>query len=1319
MQATRPAQGSVISQRFQIVDQAGSGGMGVVFQVQDLWTGRRAALKLLHGDGSAVHDTQRLFREAQVLAKLRHPRIVAHVAHGMTEQGQPYLAMDWLEGEDLAHRLARTGLRLSESLTLLRHVAEALSAAHQLGIIHRDIKPSNIFLRSGEVDNLVVVDFGIARQGIDASLGVQTQTGVVVGTPDYMAPEQARGQRGITPSADLFALGCVLYECLTGKPPFYAEHIVGVLAKILFEEPLPLRQLRPEIPGEVEALVCRLLNKDPAQRPRDGRELVTIAQSLPVVPELLAVAHEPLLAPATISATEQQLVSVLIASASEPSGDSVTMASGDDELLTRAVAKRRELLTEFGAESELLANGALIATLRPDARRTATDQAAQSARMALALRDCWPEAAIALTTGRGVISARLIIGEAIDRAIRLIQLQSPGKSGSGDRGVITDDLTARLLDQRFQIAPLGHEVHLLRSEHTNLDELRLLLGKPTPCVGREYELSNLDGIFCAVVADSQTNAVLVTAPPGMGKSRLRHEFIRRVLARHNEVAMVIGCGDAMSAASSYGLLRKALRRLCGVLDGEALDAQQRKLRSRIAQHLQIGDTLQVVECLGELCGIPFADHDRAQLQRMRKDPQLMGEAISEALITFLRAECKAHPFLLVLEDLHWADPLSIRLLERVLRELEDQPLLIVALARPEVKETFPNLWAGRLQEMQLRGLSKKASERLIYEILGARTSDSVVLRIVTQAAGNALYLEELIRAIADGKSEELPQTVLAMLQSRIARLGGEVRRVLRAGSIFGETFWRGGILSLFGGRKPTLNVDNCLADLVSAEILERSRDSRFPDEQEYRFRHALVRDAAYALLTEDDKRIGHHGVAQYLEEKGEPDALLLAEHYLRGGEPGRAIPWYTRAGDAASRVWAMPQARAHYAAAHELITHQPETAAHQRQRVDILIRQAQFGMLAEPTDLNLTRLVAARALLTALQQNGQSEPEDLRRSAWVDFLRGRTHYYANQPLDAISYCQKVLPLAEQLGDEMLLAIPSLIIGGAMITQGQAGKARRLMARAAALELQLDNDYERLRTVSYYGVSLVMSGQYLEGMSMHQQAIDRAVASRQPAGLSMAHVIRACSLRFCGDFPNLLQGSLAAIEEAEKSGDRIYSYMGLSLAGWAHSFLGNSAEAMRLRAQAQQLAQQLGIRMLADWFAAGDAEIALRAGDLDRALALAEPQTITFRKEGRFLGLGVAEQVWGMALGLRSLENRAAATELRVASEAHLAAALEVMESSEQLLAAACLRLEWAWLYRRYGQHEQAAELRTRAAAQFAGSGCPQLLGTFENAQLPM
>ncbi|PTL79992.1 serine/threonine-protein kinase [Vitiosangium sp. GDMCC 1.1324] len=872
--------GTLIAGRFTLESLAGHGGMGTVYRAIDGLSGQPVALKLLRVDEARAR--QRFTREISLLAELRHPGIVSYVAHGHTEQEHPFLAMEWLDGEDLSRRLARQPLSLAETLSLLRRAAEALASAHQRRVIHRDLKPSNLFLRQGRPEDVVLLDFGLARH-MDSS-SFMTASQVLLGTPGYMAPEQVSGQEQLTASADIFSLGCVLYECLTGQPPFRAPHLMATLAKILFTEPVPLREPRPELPSSLQRLLDRMLAKEPARRLPDAHGLLGALEELrahlETGPDATPSPSAPLPGLATAG---QQLVTVLLAAPRVP-GEPGSRQALRDSL--------RPLLLPHDARVELLADGALVATLVASLG-SATDPASLAARCALLLLEQWPDALVVLTTGRGALAPHLPMGEAMDRAGQLLRQVDALPPGAAP--VLLDEVTAGLLGSCFQLTRAQSGLFLLHGEHLSADESRPLLGRPTPCVGREQELSLLHMTFSTCVEEPTAQAVLMTAPAGTGKSRLRHEFLRR-LERHEPSPLVLlGRGDPMSAGSADGLLAQALRRLCGVSGGEPLEERRARLSRRLSQHLPETQARDVVEFLGELCAIPFPDEHSPRLRAARGDPRLMSTQVERALVAWLGAECAHHPVLLVLEDLHWGDQLSVRLIDTALRELAEQPLMVLALARPEVEPLLAGLRTRRLQEVPLRELSRKAGARLVREVLGAQVSDALVDRLVEQAAGNALFLEELIRAVVEGRGESPPETVLAMLQARLGRLEPEARQVLLAASFLGRTFWAGGVRTLLSGKLSEEALKGWIQRLVEQEWVQPQPDSRFPGEAEYRFRHALVRDAAYGLVPDSHKPDGHRLAGTWLEQAGESDPRVLAEHASLGQQPERAIPFLTRA----------------------------------------------------------------------------------------------------------------------------------------------------------------------------------------------------------------------------------------------------------------------------------------------------------------------------------------------------------------------------------------------------------------------------------------
>jgi predicted ATPase len=264
-------QARVIADRFELGASIGSGAMGVVHRAADRLTGEAVAVKLLTAVGPEY--TARFEREARILSQLTHPGIVRYVAHGVTSEGNPYIVMEWLDGEDLSKRLRRDSLIPEEAVAMLRRAAAALSTAHARGIVHRDLKPSNLFLVDGRVDELKVLDFGIALNS-QRNAEALTKTGMLIGTPGYMAPEQLRGRRVVDARADVFALGCVLFRCLTGDKPFAGEDLVGVSMRTLLEDAPRLRSVRPELSEDIDLLVHEMLSKSPESRPPDAAAVV-------------------------------------------------------------------------------------------------------------------------------------------------------------------------------------------------------------------------------------------------------------------------------------------------------------------------------------------------------------------------------------------------------------------------------------------------------------------------------------------------------------------------------------------------------------------------------------------------------------------------------------------------------------------------------------------------------------------------------------------------------------------------------------------------------------------------------------------------------------------------------------------------------------------------------------------------------------------------------------------------------------------------------------------------------------------------------------
>ncbi|HSQ55163.1 MAG TPA: serine/threonine-protein kinase [Gemmata sp.] len=256
---------------YEVLEVLGRGGFGIVYRAFDEVLQRVVAVKVLSPSMAATSPARKRFiREAQSAAPIQHENVVR--VHAVGETPLPYLVMEFISGETLQQRLDRTGpLEATEVVRIGRQVAEGLAAAHERGLIHRDIKPSNILIENGTF-KARITDFGLARAADDAIL---TRSGVVAGTPMYMAPEQARGET-LDHRADLFSLGSVMYALLTGHPPFRAETTLAVLKRVAEDAPRPIREVIPEVPEWLCRIVEKLHAKNPAERYQSAKEVAEV-----------------------------------------------------------------------------------------------------------------------------------------------------------------------------------------------------------------------------------------------------------------------------------------------------------------------------------------------------------------------------------------------------------------------------------------------------------------------------------------------------------------------------------------------------------------------------------------------------------------------------------------------------------------------------------------------------------------------------------------------------------------------------------------------------------------------------------------------------------------------------------------------------------------------------------------------------------------------------------------------------------------------------------------------------------------------------------
>jgi serine/threonine protein kinase/tetratricopeptide (TPR) repeat protein len=742
--------------------------------------------------------------------------------------------LEELDGETLRERVRRGPLSVREALTIGAQVLDALADDHARGRTHGAVTPANVFLRGPDrsLRLLHPPDDPLASAEV---------------APAYLAPEQARREPAVDGRADVFAAGCVLVECLQGRPPGRGR-AAGALARRAAGEELALGA---RVNPLVRPILRRMLAPNRLHRPADTRALAREMATLVTGRQALARGKPRR---ATRLEREQGIGAVL----------AIRLPAGQP-IPARLLAAAEE----FGATTRQVSADCLLASVQ--GKGTPHDLTARAARCALALKGSFPGAVLGLGIGRSA-PGRVHPRGAADRARALLRGASAGD-------IQLDGGAAALLSAGFRVHQ--GQGRALLGEPSIVERPRTVLGHDVPCFGRDRELTTLLGLWRECRTEAVSRSVLLTAAAGMGKSRVRHELLDRIEASSEPFQRLLGRGDGLRAGSPFAMLAPALRTAAELQSREPPATSRDRLLDHVRAQVPGEQARRVAAFLGELADVPFPDDELPALRAAREDSRLMADQTLDAWLTYLEARCRARPLLLVLEDLHWGDAPSVQFVDAALRTLRDRPFMVLALARPEVDDTFPNLWAERdLQRIALPPLTTGSASKLVG---AARPGSSAAQTswLVQRAQGNPFYLEELIRTLASG-AQTLPETIVGTLQARFESLGPDAKRVLRAASVFGSTFSAGGVRHLLG--EPERDVDDCLALLVQKEVL-------FSRESELVFRHALVEDAAYDMLTPADRILGHRSAGAYLESLGGQDPTVLVEHYERGAAPLKAAHW--------------------------------------------------------------------------------------------------------------------------------------------------------------------------------------------------------------------------------------------------------------------------------------------------------------------------------------------------------------------------------------------------------------------------------------------
>ncbi|MGA7118613.1 MAG: protein kinase [Polyangiaceae bacterium] len=867
----------LLAGRFLIEREVGRGGVGVVYRALDQVSNQTVALKVIALPGVDGGEEARFRREGRVLAGLQHPGIVRVVAFGQLDDGEPFIAMEWLHGEDVAKRQQRAPLLLGQSLFVGADVCEALAAAHDAAIVHRDVKPSNVFLvgsGAGEAASFEVklVDFGVAAVE-DAKL---TRTGAIVGTPAYMAPEQARGDGKIDGRADLYALGATLFEMITGRPPHVGPTPIAILARLVTSPAPRLSEVFPDVSPRLDDLLARLLATSPAERPNSASD---------VARELRELAAD-LGSGSSDRPTRSQQRDASTASLT-------TGRTGGTRLVTSIVATcvpkgpaRARLLTHLrsrGADATELGGDAIVAHL--GVRRALGDEATRA--LDLGLRIAKLSASVGVATGRTRIDRTRPTGDVVDRASALARDAKRGQ-------VLADTTTTELTRGRHELQLRGDGSAVVG---VALRGRREIIGG-APFVGREAELAQIVAGFERCADDKTPIVVTVTGAPGIGKTRLRREALSRMASHPSAPRIVLARCESFAKGHALGVVGDVARALSGVAKGappqEAFDATDVLI------------ALSEAECSDgarELLARLIANEALPEIDDTRGARDALWLVLTDMTVGLARH----NPLVIVLEDAHWADVESLSWLDHLLARAAERPLCVLAAARPTLWRDAPTRFEGRDHvRIELRPLSRKHARMIASALLGERATgaqgEALTESIAQQSAGLPLFAEELARIAAAGRDGSEAATIEAAMQVHLDALDARGRDAASKLAVFGQVGWDLGLEAI-----GVPDGSDALRELAAAEVLVEQAHARFVGTREFAFKHALMREVAYSSLGDDALREYHARCGHWLAKMGEDDAIV-ARHLDIGGDGAAAALHLEKAARRALAAHALPEA---------------------------------------------------------------------------------------------------------------------------------------------------------------------------------------------------------------------------------------------------------------------------------------------------------------------------------------------------------------------------------------------------------------------------
>jgi serine/threonine protein kinase/tetratricopeptide (TPR) repeat protein len=972
--------------RYQVRRALGSGGFGDVYLGHDTQLDRPVAIKVLRtGPGRMPGDSERSLQEARRLARLRHPGIVTVHDVGVHD-GQLYVVSDFLDGPDLGRWLRDNRPSWPEAARIAAAVADALAHVHAQLVVHRDVKPSNIILTADRAP--VLVDFGLA---LDDTQAGGREKGMISGTPWYMSPEQTSGvAHRIDGRTDIYSLGVVLYELLTGRVPFRATDPLELLRQVHDDEPQPPRQLVRDIPSELERACLKAMAKRQQDRyttagdfANDLRQILqttaeaSVSRQMQVEPPITesrsvksATQRPDTLAPLSsrsrVREAERRQVTVLVCSCEMFESEAYLGLETEDqaqilrafqETCEHAIRRFDGTIVQCNEQGMLACFGYPVAYEDAVLRAVRTghgllDDLKSFAKHLLHGVDLEPNPWVGLHTGPAIVEVKndavSLVGEARNVAVRLKDVAAPG-------WVICTEATHRLFRGRFQCTGLAHRqikglaqpVQLVRVERIVVAESPIEASSPaglTPLTGRDHEISLLKDRW-ELAQEGMGQVVLLVGEAGLGKSRLVHTLKQHVLEQtgdREEDAPVIEwhCSPHYQNTGLYPAIDFYERALAFGRE-EPPQARFDRLLRRLEQYNLARP--ETVPLWAALLSLPTPD----RFPPLSLPPVRQREETFRAMLEWLQVRAARRPTLFVVEDLHWIDASTLEFLEQYLAESQQDRILTVLTFRTEFQTPWPPF--THQTRLSLTRLTRRQVSDLIRKKAGGNMPDTLVDQIYDRAGGVPLFVEEFTTMMRESgvldpagqgstvprtlSAHEIPATLQDLVMARMDRMEGG-RELAQLAAVLGREFGYEMLSAVAGMDESELQAE--LARLVQAEILyQKGR----PPSSTYIFKHALLEDALYNALVKGKRQQFHRRIGDVLEARFpqtvETQPELLAHHFTEAGLTEKAVSYWLKAGQRSRERSAVREAIGHLTKGLGLL----ETLKETRQRDD---RELQF-----------------------------------------------------------------------------------------------------------------------------------------------------------------------------------------------------------------------------------------------------------------------------------------------------------------------------------------------------------------------------------------